>query len=93
MSAATQHGADHRPYGTAYGCGYRNHGELRRLDDGGIGRRPAIRWRVVVSIRHLDLPLSIGKNRKRFFRYRASFPAAKSAVFAAYSLASLRPGR
>jgi hypothetical protein len=28
-------------------------------------------------------PSFTGKNRQRFFRYRASFPAAKSAVFAA----------
>jgi hypothetical protein len=29
----------------------------------------------------------MGKNRKRFFRYRASFPAAKSVFFAACGVA------
>jgi len=29
----------------------------------------------------------MGKNRERFFRYRATFPAAKSVVFAACVIA------
>jgi len=37
--------------------------------------------------RHLIPALFIGKNRKRFFRYRATFPAAKSGVFAAFAVA------
>jgi hypothetical protein len=32
---------------------------------------------------HGRFPSFIGKNRKRFFRYRAMFAAAKSVVFAA----------